>query len=72
MQIRDDGRGGVHVDGNGLTGMRERVTALRGTLAMQSAKGEGTCVTVRVTLPAATTPVLAAVAPAAVPGGATP
>ncbi|WP_312237939.1 sensor histidine kinase [Stenotrophomonas sp.] len=72
MQIRDDGRGGVHVDGNGLTGMRERVAALRGTLAMQSAKGEGTCVTVRVTLPAATTPVLAAVAPAAVPGGATP
>lgn len=72
MQIRDDGRGGVHVDGNGLTGMRERVVALRGTLAMQSAKGEGTCVTVRVTLPAATTPVLAAVAPAAVPGGATP
>ncbi len=67
MQIRDDGRGGVHVDGNGLTGMRERVTALRGTLAMQSAKGEGTCVTVRVTLPAATTPVVAAVA-----GGATP
>ena len=72
MQIRDDGRGGVHVDGNGLTGMRDRVVALRGTLAMQSAKGEGTCVTVRVTLPAATTPVLAAVAPAAVPGGATP
>ncbi|WP_256777042.1 MULTISPECIES: sensor histidine kinase [unclassified Stenotrophomonas] len=72
MQIRDDGRGGVHVDGNGLTGMRERVTALRGTLAMQSAKGEGTCVTVRVTLPAATTPVVAAVAAAAVPGGATP
>lgn len=72
MQIRDDGRGGVHVDGNGLTGMRERVSALRGTLAMQSAKGEGTCVTVRVTLPAATTPVVAAVAAAAVPGGATP
>lgn len=72
MQIRDDGRGGVHVDGNGLTGMRERVSALRGTLAMQSAKGEGTCVTVRVTLPAATRPVVAAVASAAVPGGATP
>jgi len=64
MQIRDDGRGGAHVDGNGLTGMRERVAALRGTLVLQSAKGEGTCVTVRVTLPAATT---AVVAPVAVP-----
>jgi len=64
MQIRDDGRGGAHVDGNGLTGMRERVAALRGTLVLQSAKGEGTCVTVRVSLPAATT---AVVAPVAVP-----
>lgn len=64
MQIRDDGRGGAHVDGNGLTGMRERVAGLRGTLVLQSAKGEGTCVTVRVTLPAATT---AVVAPVAVP-----
>ncbi|WP_179460456.1 sensor histidine kinase [Stenotrophomonas sp. JAI102] len=72
MQIRDDGRGGVHVDGNGLTGMRERVAALRGTLVMQSAKGEGTCVTVRVTLPAATTPVVAPVTPDALPDGATP
>ena len=72
MQIRDDGRGGVHVDGNGLTGMRERVAALRGTLVMQSAKGEGTCVTVRVTLPAATTPVAAPVTPDALPDGATP
>lgn len=71
MQIRDDGRGGVHVDGNGLTGMRERVAALRGTLVMQSAKGEGTCVTVRVTLPAATTPVVAPVTPDALPDGAT-
>ncbi|MER2176597.1 MAG: sensor histidine kinase [Stenotrophomonas maltophilia] len=72
MQIRDDGRGGVHVDGNGLTGMRERVAALRGTLMMQSAKGEGTCVTVRVTLPAATTPVVAPVTPDTLPDGATP
>ena len=72
MQIRDDGRGGVHVDGNGLSGMRERVSALRGTLALQSAKGEGTCLTVRVTLPAATAPVLPVLAPDAVPGGAAP
>ena len=59
MEIRDDGRGGAHVDGNGLTGMRERVAALRGTLTLQSVKGEGTCVTVRVALPAATTAVAA-------------
>ncbi len=72
MEIRDDGRGGVHVDGNGLSGMRERVSALRGTLALQSAKGEGTCLTVRVTLPAATAPVLPILAPDAVPGGAAP
>ena len=51
-------------DGNGLTGMRERVAALRGTLVLHAVKGEGTSVTVRVTLPAATT---AVVAPVAVP-----
>ena len=28
MQIRDDGRGGVQAEGNGLSGMRERVAAL--------------------------------------------
>ncbi|AHY60664.1 sensor histidine kinase [Stenotrophomonas rhizophila] len=59
MEIRDDGRGGVQADGNGLGGMRERVTALRGTLVVQSVKGEGTCVTVRVPLPAATAAVAA-------------
>ena len=59
MEIRDDGRGGVQADGNGLGGMRERVTALRGTLVLQSVKGEGTCVTVRVPLPAATAAVTA-------------
>ncbi|MET4618042.1 two-component system sensor histidine kinase DesK [Stenotrophomonas sp. 2619] len=59
MEIRDDGRGGVQADGNGLGGMRERVTALRGTLVLQSVKGEGTCVTARVPLPAATAAVTA-------------
>ncbi|MCF7750427.1 sensor histidine kinase [Bacillus subtilis subsp. subtilis] len=59
MEIGDDGRGGVHADGNGLGGMRERVAALRGTLALQSVKGEGTRVTVRVPLPAATKAVAA-------------
>jgi two-component system sensor histidine kinase DesK len=57
MRIRDDGTGGVQADGNGLTGMRERVAALRGTLHVHSAKGQGTTVTVQVPLPAATTAV---------------
>ncbi len=56
MQIRDDGRGGVQAEGNGLCGMRERVAALGGNLQIQSAKGEGTLLTVRVPLAAATTP----------------
>lgn len=59
MEIRDDGRGGVQADGNGLGGMRERAIALHGTLVVQSVKGEGTCVTVRVPLPAATAAVAA-------------
>ncbi len=54
MQIRDDGQGGVHEDGNGLTGMRERVAALRGTLLVTSVRGQGTTVAVQVPLPAAT------------------
>ncbi|WP_448141766.1 sensor histidine kinase [Stenotrophomonas bentonitica] len=54
LQIRDDGRGDVQADGNGLTGMRERVAALRGTLQVHSARGQGTTVVVQVPLPAKT------------------
>ena len=54
LQVRDDGRGGVQADGNGLAGMRERVAALRGTLRLQSTRGQGTTVAVQVPLPAAT------------------
>ncbi len=71
MQVRDDGRGGVRVDGNGLSGMRERVAALQGTLQLVSAPGEGTCVAVRLTLPAATPP-LPAPLPGALSGEVTP
>ncbi|WP_294990480.1 sensor histidine kinase [uncultured Stenotrophomonas sp.] len=56
MQIRDDGRGGVQAEGNGLCGMRERVAALGGQLTVQSVRGDGTVLTVRVPLAAATTP----------------
>ena len=57
MQIRDDGRGGLQAEGNGMCGMRERVAALGGQLQVQSGKGEGTLLTLRVPLAAATMPV---------------
>ena len=40
MQIRDDGRGGVQAEGNGLCGMRERVAALGATFRF-SPQGRG-------------------------------
>jgi two-component system sensor histidine kinase DesK len=49
--VEDDGRGGIGVDGNGLTGMRDRVRALGGTLSIGAAGGRGTRVLVRVSLP---------------------
>lgn len=62
LTVRDDGRGfeAGRVDGPvgsagglGLAGMRERATLLGGTLALSSARGEGTEVRVRVPLDAA-------------------
>jgi signal transduction histidine kinase len=50
VEVADDGRGGADADGAGLTGLRQRVEALDGTLVVQS--GElGT--TVRAELPCA-------------------
>ena len=48
--IGDDGRGGVHADGNGLAGMRDRVRALGGTLSVDSPRGGGTRLLVRLPL----------------------
>ena len=48
--IGDDGRGGVHADGNGLAGMRDRVRALGGTLSVESPRNGGTRLLVRVPL----------------------
>jgi len=39
LEIQDDGRGGVHDEGNGLRGMRERVEALGGTLTQKTSAG---------------------------------
>jgi len=52
LSIEDDGRGGVSTDGNGLAGMRDRVRAMHGTLSIESPRGEGTRLLVRVGLPA--------------------
>ncbi|MEZ5465407.1 MAG: sensor histidine kinase [Lysobacteraceae bacterium] len=48
LRIEDDGRGGISKDGNGLAGMRERIADLGGRLDIDSPKGGGTRLTVRV------------------------
>jgi two-component system, NarL family, sensor histidine kinase DesK len=50
MQIGDNGRGGQSAEGNGINGMRERVRALGGTLAIESPHRHGTRLTVCVPL----------------------
>lgn len=42
MSITDDGRGGATPRGTGLAGMAERIEALGGCLQIESAKGQGT------------------------------
>ena len=54
LEIEDDGRGGIRNEGNGLRGIRERVNALRGTLEIASPRGDGTRLSIRIPLPAAT------------------
>ncbi|MDQ3160247.1 MAG: sensor histidine kinase [Pseudomonadota bacterium] len=48
LLISDDGRGGINIDGNGLAGMRERVRDLGGTMSIESPRGRGTRLLVRV------------------------
>jgi signal transduction histidine kinase len=55
MEIRDDGRGITKKEiadpmSIGLTGMRERVYALEGTLEINGVKGKGTTITVSIPL----------------------
>jgi two-component system sensor histidine kinase DesK len=51
MTIADNGRGGIAEEGNGLTGMRERMRALGGRLQIHSTRGQGTRLRVAVPLP---------------------
>ncbi len=39
LSVEDDGKGGEHVEGNGLRGMRERIEALGGTLVRDTGPG---------------------------------
>lgn len=50
MRISDDGRGGLAAHGNGISGMRERVRALGGTLAIDSPARRGTTLDIDVPL----------------------
>lgn len=52
LVVTDDGCGGVAARGNGLTGIGERVHSFGGTLEIDSPRGKGT--TLRVRLPCAT------------------
>ncbi|HXS72581.1 MAG TPA: sensor histidine kinase [Rhodanobacteraceae bacterium] len=53
LRVRDDGRGGIGAHGNGLTGMRERIEALGGSIAIRSERGQGTELNIALPLPAA-------------------
>jgi len=51
LVVEDDGRGGAITPGNGLTGMRERLRALGGDLAIISERGRGTRIEARLVVP---------------------
>ena len=52
MRIGDNGRGGLAAHGTGVSGMRERVRALGGTLSIDSPPRRGTVLSIRVPLAA--------------------
>jgi two-component system sensor histidine kinase DesK len=59
MRVSDDGRGGVATRGNGLAGIAERVHYLGGALEIDSPRGKGTSLRVRLPLAAAQSRMLA-------------
>ncbi|MBD8871791.1 sensor histidine kinase [Rhodanobacter sp. DHB23] len=64
MRISDNGHGGLAAHGNGISGMRERVRAMGGTLAIASPARRGTTLDVEVPLRALSRPVAADARPA--------
>jgi len=58
LRVHDDGRGGIAEHGNGLIGMRERVEALGGSLWVESTRGNGTTLTMRLPATIPTTNVI--------------
>ncbi|HJU25044.1 MAG TPA: sensor histidine kinase [Rhodanobacteraceae bacterium] len=56
MCVGDDGRGGIDAHGNGLTGMRERIEAMDGSLSIESQHRRGTRLEVVLPLPKAAAP----------------
>ena len=50
LQVSDDGRGGITQQGNGLSGISERVRSLGGTLHIESPRGKGSVLCVRLPL----------------------
>jgi signal transduction histidine kinase len=44
IEVGDDGPGGANAQGGGLSGLRQRVQALDGILAISSDPGEGTII----------------------------
>jgi two-component system sensor histidine kinase UhpB len=67
LRVADNGTGiavgdRAKPDSFGLRGMHERVAALGGTLVVAAAATGGTVVTIKIPLPAATTPIIAAAA----------
>ncbi|MDC8013840.1 sensor histidine kinase [Tahibacter soli] len=61
LRIEDDGDGGPIVPGNGLTGMRERVESVGGSLSLEPVRGRGTILTVRIPMRANSVPAVASV-----------
>lgn len=51
LSIRDDGRGGIVKEGNGLLGMRERAASIGAQIDISSVAGEGSTLSIRVAPP---------------------
>jgi signal transduction histidine kinase len=52
LEVEDDGVGGATASpGGGLAGLQDRVTALNGTLIVDSPRGGGTCIRAEMPLP---------------------